>query len=498
MQAIAPTVHYVDISNATPLAPFSSWKTAATNIQDAIDAVPRGGSDLVLVSNGVYATGGRPVGDEKLTNRIVIDEPITVRSVNGPGVTIIRVAKDPDSTNGIGDAAVRCIYVVTNAILSGFTLTNGATLNSNGNGVGVVDWLGGGASCVPTGILTNVPKGILTNCVLTGNIAFLSGGGSCGGTLDRCLLIGNSAASQSGGGSAFGTLNNCLLTGNSAPDGGGSSGGILNNCLLTGNSADRGGGSEGGILNNCTLTSNSATTGCGGSWNSVLYNCIVYFNTAPTRPNYLDYYTAYSCTTPMPSGTGNITNNPQFVDAAAGNYRLKTNSPCIDRGSNALAQGTADLDGNPRILNGVVDMGAYETQLYTGFRAWAAAITNGLTNDADCAAGDGMPNLLRYVAGGHPTEADGLARLDLAFENGVPALCFNRNTNATDVTLVIQGADEMSDGAAWRDLATNVNGSWGGAANVSESGPGNPVACAVQDPVPLFTNRFLRLKVTRP
>jgi hypothetical protein len=51
-----------------------------------------------------------------------------------------------------------------------------------------------------------------------------------------------------------------------------------------------------------------------------------------------------------------------FVDAAGGNFRLRAGSPCIDRGDNAVvAAGAVDLDGNPRIVNGWVDMGAYES-----------------------------------------------------------------------------------------------------------------------------------------
>ena len=115
----AQTIHYVKLGNATPIAPYTSWETAATNIQDALDAANQVGA-LVLVSNGIYATGGRVVYGA-MSNRVAITKPVTVRSVNGPAMTIIQGA------GPMGDSAVRCAYVGTNAVLSGFTLTKGHT-----------------------------------------------------------------------------------------------------------------------------------------------------------------------------------------------------------------------------------------------------------------------------------------------------------------------------------------------------------------------------------
>jgi hypothetical protein len=41
---------------------------------------------------------------------------------------------------------------------------------------------------------------------------------------------------------------------------------------------------------------------------------------------------------------------------------LQPNSPCINAGNNSYVTSATDLDGNPRISGGIVDIGAYEYQ----------------------------------------------------------------------------------------------------------------------------------------
>src|SRR6266481_3946986 len=118
----AATVRYVDLNSTNPTAPFTDWTTAATNIQEAINAAVAG--DIVLVTNGIYSTGGKSM-DGVITNRVSVDKAITVTSVNGPEVTVIQGAWDPVSTNG--PAAVRCVAITNLATLTGFTLRGGAT-----------------------------------------------------------------------------------------------------------------------------------------------------------------------------------------------------------------------------------------------------------------------------------------------------------------------------------------------------------------------------------
>jgi hypothetical protein len=58
-----------------------------------------------------------------------------------------------------------------------------------------------------------------------------------------------------------------------------------------------------------------------------------------------------------------MTNAPLFVDSNGwANLRLQPSSPCINAGHNSYLTNATDLDGNPRIAGGTVDIGAYEFQ----------------------------------------------------------------------------------------------------------------------------------------
>jgi len=442
-------VRYVAATSGNSVAPYTSWATAATNLQDAVEVAPPG--PTVFVSDGTYASGGRatPATGDGVTNRVAVIKPLTVCSVNGPGLTVIQ-GLPPGATNG----DIRCVYLTNGAILVGFTLTNGKA-DYPGGGGGVFcesssavlsncvlsgNWAGpntagGGASggtlnkCTLTANSAYAGEGggavdsTLNDCTLIGNKATM-GGGVSGGTLNNCMLTGSSAA-DNGGGATWSMLNNCMLIGNSAVEGGGAAWSTLNNCMLTGNLArgysisgsyyrGAGGGAYVGTLNNCTVTGNSASDDGGGAFECILNNCVVYFNTATNDPNYCqDQYGGvlnYCCTTPMPTnGIGNFTNAPLFVAYAGGNLRLQSNSPCINSGNNAYVFGSTDLDGNPRIVGCTVDLGAYEYQspLSMISYAWLQQYGLPISTNTDLAEldGTGLTVYQDWVAGSNPTNA---------------------------------------------------------------------------------------------
>jgi len=226
---------YVDVNSTNAIAPYTNWATASLTIQAAVDAAVAG--DEVVVTNGVYVTGGRPVYGS-MTNRVAVIKPLTVRSLNGQQFTFIQGYQVPVRTNG--DGAMRCVYLADGAVLSGFTLTNGGTRAS---GDSKEQQSGGGVRCQSTNALVN-------DCTITGNSASSFGGGISSGTADHCTLVGNSSWTL-GGGAYLGTLNNCTLSGNSAGDGGGGSFyATMNNCMVASNSAvNYGSGVYGGSLN---------------------------------------------------------------------------------------------------------------------------------------------------------------------------------------------------------------------------------------------------------
>ena len=424
-------VFYVDVNSTNPTLPYADWSTASTDIQGAIDAANPG--DQILVTNGIYQTGGRVVYGS-LTNRVVINKAVTVQSVNGPTATIIQ------GNSVIGSTAVRCVYMTNSSTLSGFTVTNGGTLNT---GDQYQEMSGGGIWA------TNNTDAIVTNCVLTGNVAYQLGGGAYSGNIISSMIVQNSAyqgggmansaatnslivsnsASTYGGGVASATLKNCKVMSNLASFGGGAYSSLLYGCLMVGNQASMLGGAiyNGQSTVSCTIVGNSSQQGAGGingNAGSVVNN-IIYSNMVAigSTPNYSGISIMNNCCTlPLFAASGmsggNITNDPGFVDFANGDLHLRTNSPCINSGGSP-GPISSDLDGNPRLVDGFADIGAYENQNsvfvlpYLFAQQYVLPLDGSVDSD-----GDGMNNWQEAIASTNPTNAASVLKI-LSVSNSV-------------------------------------------------------------------------------
>ena len=245
---------------------------------------------------------------------------------------------------------------------------------------------GGAIRCVNSGN----PK--IINCVFSGNSATGGGiegdGGAIGcrysnPTIMNCTFINNSVDVYGG----------AISSADSSP--------IITNCVFSGNSTQFAGGAiacyaGSPTINNCTFSGNSAVVAwgwggggaiqCEGSSTVTLNNCILWGNTSNSDGREIWVVAStitlnYCCVDNSAgaylntNGTIDDSNNcihddPQFVDAANGDYHLKDTSPCIDAGDNSLVAASVrtDLDGNQRIVDGnndgtaTVDIGAYEYQ----------------------------------------------------------------------------------------------------------------------------------------
>jgi hypothetical protein len=254
--------------------------------------------------------------------------------------------------------------------------------------------LGGGIRNSSLNGIVLYPK--VANCTFSGNTA-LAGGGMynsfmTAATITNCSFISNTTTGNGGGmfnqgdnSGYYPTITNCIFSGNNS---GGDGGGLCNSAL-----SNNGGGSAYRLrITNCTFSGNLGNDG-GGAFNldcsPTFTNCIVWGNTASNAG--MGIFNGLSSTTvthsdvqdlsnAAPDANGNFSADPLFVRNPFtnglndfGNLHLQPTSPCINVGDSTVVTSPPflidptdtfiiDLDGNPRIKFGTVDLGAYEVQ----------------------------------------------------------------------------------------------------------------------------------------
>ena len=214
------------------------------------------------------------------------------------------------------------------------------------------------------------------------------------------LTITGGLTTTSGGGGVSNqgelALTNCTISGNSTTVGAG--GGIFNadsltmtNCTVSGNSAVLGGGvydlyAATATLINCTISGNNAQGfgGFAGSYHTTVGNTIIAGNTAGFDPDEVGDPVSLGNNLIGVALPGQSWIGSDLIGSAAapldavlaplGNYggpmqtvALLPGSPAIGGGNvNLVPSGiTTDQRGEPRFLNGNVDIGAFESQGFT-------------------------------------------------------------------------------------------------------------------------------------
>ncbi|MCX6344426.1 MAG: hypothetical protein NT018_05050 [Armatimonadetes bacterium] len=195
--------------------------------------------------------------------------------------------------------------------------------------------------------------------------AFSSGGGiecdNCSPTISGNLVVNNWASASASSmnpdpwfpqpsGSAVGGGVGLMCHGNSAT--------ITNNTISTNTVSGSSASNGGGIF--CILGANSHvanniiafSTAGGGIYSG---------GTAPALRNNDVYQNNWYNYSGVSAGAGDISADPLFVNTGGGDFHLAFGSPCINAGWNLAPDIPAlDMDGQPRIMGGIVDIGADE------------------------------------------------------------------------------------------------------------------------------------------
>ncbi len=268
----------------------------------------------------------------------------TISGNTGPGVNM---AVFPSQTSVMRDSAVTGNGAAGVILKANLVQVTGSLIADNGEtGLALTGAFGGNAVEV-------------LNCTITGNTSASNTGGlachaDAAAVIRNCLVTGNTGRSAGGVAiSGFGAfeITGCTVSGNTSTEFGG--GGI------------RAFGTDPTVIENCILWGNIASPGPQLLLDSGFNNpAIVNVNFCDVEGGAAEVSVEINCcdSSHLTFGPGNIDADPLFVDPKAGDYHLAAGSPAVDAGNPdfVAAADETDLDGDPRVVGGLVDLGADE------------------------------------------------------------------------------------------------------------------------------------------
>jgi len=339
-----------------------------STIQDAIDDSNTFDDCIIWVSPGTYTGSGNR--DIDFMNKAIT---VTSTDPNDPCVVSATIIDCGSSRSN-----PHCgFYFHRNedhtSVVDGFTIINGY-----GHYIAFDAIYTGGAIHCSYG---SGPR--IRRCIFKNNMNDKTHSDTHGGAVG-CYAEGWSSVSP--------LIENCIIYDNEAYYGGGisviSMSPTIRNCIIRDNDAVRGGGINlfwpwNPYINNCTIVNNSASTGGGisssGSYSTeTIMNCILWGN----GDDLYDCSATYSCISDcndVNEANHNICDDPLFINADSNNFHIGIHSPCVNAGKpGANYDGQIDIDGESRVVAGIVDIGADET-LYPDAHWWKLDEISGTT-----------------------------------------------------------------------------------------------------------------------
>ncbi|WP_410220952.1 YDG domain-containing protein [Pedobacter sp.] len=211
-------------------------------------------------------------------------------------------------------------------------------------------------------------------------------------------------------------------------------------------------------LINVTITDNSNNSTVGVVYNdgssAVIKNSIIWANIADAGIGGNPATVSNSIVQGGYGGTAILNADPQFTNAAAGDYTLSASSPAVNKGSNALFTGldanTKDLAGNARVYKyataGVIDMGAYELQADAATAITAVTVPS----NATYAIGQTLNFTIKFSGNVTVTTTGGTPRIVMTIGSTTRYATYTSGSGTGDLvfTYTVQSGDLDTDGIA--------------------------------------------------